>query len=236
MKSIFHRAVRLKDILFASGIGLYLGIGLALSVLSLWLFWSVAEDVLEGDSIVLFDTALAQILHSQATPLSTNAYLIISWFGSQGIIVLSIVFAAFYTRRRRWLNFTIGLITLGGGTLLNHLIKQVVMRPRPIFANPLALEQSYSFPSAHAMMSLIAYGLIGYLLWSATRNRYAKIFIVFGAVLFILLIGISRLTLGVHYFSDVVGGFAAGALWLGICISAISFLKRHPTLPDSLDL
>ncbi len=234
MSDIFGRIRNLRKTLLASGIGLYLIIGLSLSALCLWLFWEVSEHVIRGGAIFAFDTALANELYREATPLSTTFYLTISWFGSQGIIVLGVIFGAFYIIRRQWFNLTFWLIALAGGGLLNNLIKQVVARPRPYFVDPLVLEQNYSFPSAHAMTSLIMYGILGYLLWSNLRNRYAKIFVVFGTVLFILLIGISRMKLGVHYFSDVVGGFAAGGIWLGICISAINFLRRHPN-PSTID-
>jgi len=227
MKSVFSGIVRLKEALLAK-ITLYLLLGLALSVLSLGLFWSVAEDVLEGESILVFDLALANQLHSQATPLSTSFYLVISWFGAQGIVLVGVVVGLVYVLRRQWLNFTFWLIALAGGGLLNNLMKQIVARPRPVFADPIALEQNYSFPSAHAMSSLITYGIIGYFLWAAIPNRYARIFIVFATSLFIILIGISRLRLGVHYFSDVVGGFAAGGIWLGICIVAANLAKRRP--------
>ncbi len=228
MKSVFGGIVRLKEALLAK-ITLYLLLGLALSVLSLGLFWSVAEDVLEGDeSILVFDLTLANQLHSQATPLSTSFYLVISWFGAQGIVLVGVVVGLVYGLRRQWLNVTFWLIALAGGGLLNSLMKQIVARPRPVFADPLALEQNYSFPSAHAMTSLITYGIIGYFLWAATPNRYAKIFIIFATSLFIILIGISRLTLGVHYFSDVIGGFAAGGIWLGVCIVVANLVKRRP--------
>ena len=226
MKYISTRATRLKEILLAK-VGLYLLFGLTLSILSFWVFWSVAEEVLEADTILLFDTALANQLHSQATPLSTSFYIAVSWLGYQAIVIAGIAFAVFYIFRHKWLNLIFGTITIAGGSLLNTAIKNVVMRPRPDFIDPFVIEYNYSFPSGHAMSSLIAYGLLTYLLWSATQNRYAKIFIIFGGTLLVLLIGISRLALGVHYFSDVVGGFAAGALWLGVCISALSFLKRQ---------
>lgn len=218
---------RLREIMISRRVSLYLIFGLALSVSSLWVFASVAEDVLEGDPIVVADAALATELHNQATPLSTSFYLIISWFGAQGIVVVGVVVGIFYVLRREWLNLTFWLIALGGGGLLNALMKQIVARPRPVFVDPIALEQNYSFPSAHAMTSLITFGMVAYFLWVGIPNRYARIMIVFAATLLIILIGISRMALGVHYFSDVIGGFAAGGIWLGVCIITIAMMKRR---------
>ncbi len=224
LRSSVRRLNRLEFIRHAS---VYLLFGLTLSVLSLWLFWSVAEDVWERDAIVIADIAFANELHAEATSLSTTFYRIISWFGAQGIVIVGVVVGAFYMLRRHWLNLIFWIIALGGGGLLNALIKQAIARPRPYFADPIATEQSYSFPSAHAMTSLITYGILAYFLWLAIPNRYARIGLIFAATLLIVLIGISRLALGVHYFSDVLGGFAAGGIWLGMCIVAMNIMKRR---------
>lgn len=228
MKHALSRIVYyLKSIFLDKEVGLYLLFGLALSLLSLWLFWDVMENVVEGDTIVLVDTALANELHAQATPLGTSLYIIISWLGSQGIVVIGVGVGVWFIARRRWLDLTFWLIALAGGFLLNTLIKQLIARPRPVFTDPLVLALSYSFPSGHSMASLIAYGMLTYFLWFALPNRRARIVLVFAAVLLIILIGISRMALGVHYLSDVVGGFAAGGIWLGMCIAAMNLWKRR---------
>src|SRR5690606_37445814 len=91
--------------------------------------------------------------------------------------------------------------------------------------------ESFSFPSAHAMTSLITYGLLAYFLWHTVHNRIIRILIVFAATMLVILIGISRMTLGVHYLSDVLGGFMAGGIWLGVCIAALSILHRGEVRP-----
>jgi undecaprenyl-diphosphatase len=217
----------LKSVLLDPQISLYLAFGLALSVLSLALFWNVTENVVEGDTIVMVDTALANQLHAQATPLGTSAYIVISWLGSEGLVALGVGASLWFIARRQWFHLTFWLIALAGGFLLNTLIKQLIGRPRPVFTDPLVLALSYSFPSGHSMASLIAYGMVAYFLWFALPNRRARIVLVFAAVLLIILIGISRMALGVHYLSDVVGGFAAGGIWLGMCIAAMNLWKRR---------
>ena len=114
-----------------------------------------------------------------------------------------------------------------GGGLLDVVLKLVIRRPRPPGAAAFLQHFSWSFPSGHAMASLIGYGMLAYvltLLW--IHHRSAQIAVVLGAALLIIAIGFSRLYLGVHYFSDVVGGYAAGVLWLSACISGVEVARR----------
>src|SRR2546422_3373483 len=102
-----------------------------------------------------------------------------------------------------------------------------IRRPRPPYAAAFLHHYSWSFPSGHAMGSLIGYGMLAYVLavlW--IHRRSAQISVVLGAALLILAIGLSRLYLGVHYFSDVMGGYAAGLLWLSACISGLEVARR----------
>ena len=213
--------------LAAREVSLYLLFGFVLSIICLWLFWEVAEDVYEGDPIVMVDVALANELHAQATPSGTAIYKVISVLGGQGSLIVGVVVAVYCVARREWLNLTFWMIALGGGLILNTVMKAIVARPRPVFVDPLAIEQTYSFPSGHSMTALITFGMLGYFLWRAVPNRLARIWITFGLTLFVALVGISRMTLGVHYLSDVLGGFAAGGIWLGACIFGLELLRRR---------
>jgi undecaprenyl-diphosphatase len=216
-------------------ITIYLVFGFVLSAFCLWAFSEIAEEITESDVLVLaIDTQLASTLHAQATPTSTSLYLFISWFGSQGVWLFGILIGLYFFVRRYWLKLTFWIITLVGGSLLNGLLKNFFGRARPSFVDPYVIEQNFSFPSAHSMMSLILYGLIAYLLWREIRDRPTRYIIVFNAVLFIVLIGISRMALGVHYLSDVLGGFSAGGLWLGACITALNFIQRRGELRREL--
>jgi undecaprenyl-diphosphatase len=135
--------------------------------------------------------------------------------------------------RRQWTLLAGWLAAFVGGGLLDEILKVVIRRPRPPYATAFLHHYSWSFPSGHAMVSLIAYGMLAYLLvvlW--TNRRSTRISIVLGAALLIVAIGLSRLYLGVHYFSDVVGGYAAGVLWLSACISGLEVGRRwHAGLP-----
>lgn len=83
------------------------------------------------------------------------------------------------------------------------------------------------------MGSLIAYGMLAYLLVRDAKRRRPRMAIVAGAVLLVLLIGLSRMYLGVHYLSDVLGGYAAGVVWLAACITGLEVARRMPPGPPS---
>jgi undecaprenyl-diphosphatase len=134
--------------------------------------------------------------------------------------------------QKRWLALVMWVITIVGGELLNALLKQVFARPRPTFTTPLVIEQYYSFPSGHAMLSFIAYGMLAYLLCLIIKNNAVRLLIVLCAFFIILLIGLSRIALGVHYFSDVLAGYAVASLWLVICISTWRFIQQRRATPS----
>lgn len=207
-------------------VSIYLVLGLALSSVCLWLFAVLAKQVLANAPITAIDHELANALHARATPFGTTVYRLVTAFGGSWIIVIAIVVGLFFLVRRRWSYLVVWMIALVGGGLLSLQMKTIFARPRPVFTNPLLIEESFSFPSAHAMTSLITYGIIAYFLWHEVHNRIVRILIVFAAALLIILVGISRMTLGVHYLSDVLGGFMAGGIWLGVCIAALSILHR----------
>lgn len=204
-------------------------LGFGLCVLSLFIFGSLVDGVAENESIVVFDMALAKALHSAATPTSTSVFLFISLFGGTILFVWSAGVALILAWQRRWLAVIMWLLTIGGGQLLNTLLKAFFARPRPSFSDPLAVAQYYSFPSGHAMMSFIAYGMLAYVVVFMVRNPTVRLLVIFAASATIGLIGISRMTLGVHYFSDVIAGYAVGTLWLVTCIAAWRYVRQRRT-------
>lgn len=214
-------------------VSLYLIAGLGLSIICLWLFQELAEEVLSKGPITALDTGLADALYAQSTPFQVGFYRIVTWFGGVGGIAVGIAVALVLAIKRRWGYLFIWLIAVLGGGLLNDALKQLFIRPRPIFVNPIFLARGYSFPSGHAMTSIITYSVLAFLLWREAANAYVRIFIGFGMALLVVLIGISRMALGVHYLSDILGGYLAGGIWLGVCIASISIL--HAAEPKAVE-
>jgi len=223
--SLVTRAAR-----FARGeyLGLHLTLGLVISLAGLWVFAGVTEDVIHHDPLTQFDVALLDWLHARATATGYAVFNAISLLGSPvTLTILALAVALLLAARREWIVLAGWLAAFAGGGLLDVVLKLVIRRPRPPGAAAFLQHFSWSFPSGHAMASLIGYGMLAYvltLLW--IHRRSAQIAVVLGAALLIIAIGFSRLYLGVHYFSDVVGGYAAGVLWLSACISGLEVACR----------
>ena len=150
-------------------------------------------------------------------------------------VVLSAVIAAaalLLGLRRRW-RLACYLVATGAGALvLDPLLKVLVGRLRPVVAHPVAHAPGNSFPSGHALGSMVCYGALFLVFLPAVRERWRKWFALAIAVL-VALIGISRILLGVHYISDVLGGWAIGIAWIGLASFAFEFTRRAAGQPVS---
>jgi len=217
----------LRRLTLGQYLGLHLTVGLLAAAGGLWLFGGLAEDLLTGDPIVHFDRVLDAYLHARATPPLTTFFLIVTALGSiETIVLLGVVVAAFFAWRRRWLFLGSWLAAVAGSAVLNHLLKGLFERPRPYFEHPLLIETSYSFPSGHAMESFVVYGMLAYFVILTLRSWESRVAVVFGAALLVVLIGFSRMYLGVHYLSDVLAGYAAGGVWLSALITGVETIRR----------
>lgn len=189
---------------------------IAAASLALWIFVEVAESVIEGDARY-FDTVILFALHS---PDFSNA----DWFtefvrdisglgsiGVLGLLVLaSIMFLVISNRSKTALFVTLATLS---GAILSTLLKLGFDRPRPDLIPHLTHTYSTSFPSGHAMVSAVVYLTLGTLLARVVSGLWSKIYVMAVAFILMGLIGLSRLYLGVHWPSDVLAGWAAGAVW-----------------------
>ena len=215
---------------------LHLIIGFAISLLGLWLFGAITEDVVHHDPLTQLDLALLDWLQAHATPAGFAIFQAISLLGSATTMtVLGLGVVLLLAVQREWILLGGWVAALAGGGLLNQVLKAVIQRPRPPSAAAFLSHPSWSFPSGHAMVSLICYGMLAYvLIVLRIHRRSAQIAVVLAAALLSIAIGLSRLYLGVHYFSDVVGGYGAGLLWLSACVSGMEvarFRGRSPQRP-----
>lgn len=110
--------------------------------------------------------------------------------------------------------------------MLNVLLKNFFLRPRPDFPNAYYHESGYSFPSGHAMLSVLFYGMTAYLIASQSLSWKMQVRLWITAITLSLLIGFSRIFLGVHFLTDVLGGWAAGTVWLVVCMGTYK-LAQH---------
>lgn len=217
-------------------LGLHFTVGLIFASLFLWIFGAVTEDVLAHDPLVRIDQSIAVHMRSWATPTSTLAFRMISDFGSPVVIALVALVAMLLDRKMRALEISGWIMGLSGGVLLNQLAKHIVARARPPFA--LVHASGFSFPSGHAMISIIAYGLLAYFQVITLSDWSRRVRTVCGAAVLVLLIGFSRMYLEVHFLSDILAGYAAGLVWLSSCITAMELIRRgelHVGWLDHLD-
>lgn len=222
-----------------SYLGLRLTIGLVLIAGGIWLFGGLLEEVLDNATLVHWDLAAASWIHSTATPLGDRIFYAITNIGSPpamvAIAVIGVVVA--FVKRHRLLAYA-WAAAAAGGAAIDYVLKTTVHRSRPEYAAAFLHGTSYSFPSGHAMGSLIGYGFLAYALVATVRRAAEHRRVVFAlAILMTLLVGISRVYLDVHYPSDVAGGWAAGFAWLAICITGYDVVSgrsalRHPSPPS----
>lgn len=183
-------------------------------VLCLILFNIICYGVLSYDSLVIDTKVYSFIINNIMNDGLTPILKAITELGGVAFTVLAGVLIFMFCKKNRWF-ITIDLV---GVTLVNQVIKHIIRRPRP---NVLRLveESGYSFPSGHSMVSMAFYGIIIYLVYKNVSNKYLKWILIILLSLLILSIGFSRIYVGVHYFTDVAGGFLLGLAYLIIYIN-----------------
>ncbi|MDQ6887284.1 MAG: bifunctional DedA family/phosphatase PAP2 family protein [Gemmatimonadota bacterium] len=208
-------------------LGLHLTVGLLLSVLSVVVIALLSSEVARKDaSLTRLDLSLAARLHEHATPVGIALWTTISAFGSiPAMSAIGVGVSLILMLRGQRLPAVGWVVGLAGGGLLDTLIKKLVHRPRPEWTTVYASEPTWSFPSGHALGALIGYGMIAYFIVLLVPRRWARILTVIVAIAVVCIIAYSRLYLGVHYLSDILGGLAAGALWLSACISGMEVAR-----------
>lgn len=210
----------------AARLGLVLVVGGTAAVLCLWIFMEFAEELL-GNDLAIFDAYLTELVHYVASPFTTGIMKLISNAGHW--IFLSIVgfgVSVYFYRKQHFWDAVIVQICLWGGFLFNCGLKYFFKRERPSLER-LVDAGGFSFPSGHSMVCFAFYGMLIYLAYinlSCSLWRTALMILI---SCFILMIGVSRIYLGVHFPSDVAAGFAAGGVWLTVCIVALEAVRHY---------
>jgi membrane-associated phospholipid phosphatase len=226
----FARAKRfLRARLSPAGyLGLHLTLGLLIIAVAGWCFGDIAEDVSHHEAVVRTDETVAQWFHHHGTSLLTSAARAVSFVGSvEFITAASGVIAVAFLWKKRWSRLLVFAATMIGGSLLNICLKHLFHRQRPVLENPLVTLTSYGFPSGHTMGSTIFYGLLALFLVEVVKRWPARALIIFFSALIVLLVGLSRIYLGAHYLTDVLGAFAAGLAWLAFCWTGADTFRRR---------
>jgi undecaprenyl-diphosphatase len=187
-------------------------VGLVTLVGALFIFGSIAEQIREQEAFAL-DTWATPFLHSVRSPLLDAVMTTLTTLGSSLIVLpVFVAVAVALLLRRRYGAVLFLAIALGGALIIDFIMKLVFQRPRPKL-DYAAVLPDYSFPSGHSMNGIVFYVSLALIAWSILGRRVGIPATVL-AILLALGIGTSRIYLGYHYLTDVVGGFLAGIAWL----------------------
>lgn len=206
---------------------IYLLIGAFIVLVSAGAFYAIADDVIEQDPIVHFDQMLADFVHLHVTGTTLIFIQLFTRLGSEIPTIVSVIAGLIFLRRRYWKNLSLVLVGMGGGALLVALMKALFGRPRPVFANPIQILSDFSFPSGHSFFAVAFYGLIAYFLVQRFKSPLAHLLIYLAALVIVLLVGFTRIYLGVHFLSDVLGGYFAGLGWLIFTLTGVEYMYRR---------
>lgn len=190
--------------------GWTLGLLFAGMALPMWGLLELAGEVHAGAPIP-FDPALLQLAQSIADERLDRIFLVVSGLGYRwGVVPADVLLVLVLLARRRWRRAAFAAVATAGSGLLNVAAKHLFARVRPELWDPIAPESTYSFPSGHAMGSMTLALVLVMLAWP-TRARWRVVAVM---VVFVPLVGVSRVYLGVHYPSDILAGWAAASIWV----------------------
>ena len=184
-------------------------------------FLALAEDVfnkeiMNGD-IIGYKLISTFLISDFVTPI---AKFITNFGGAIFLSIATVMLFLLIKNKKIGLSIISNIVII---TILNQLLKRILQRPRPTELR-IVEETGYSFPSGHSMVSMAFYGYLIYLIYRYIKNKYVKWTLITILSILICLIGISRIYLGVHYTSDVLGGFLLSISYLVIYISSIKKL------------
>lgn len=183
-----------------------------------------------AESFVRLDQQMVRGAYSWRSPVLNLVMAVFTMLGGTLALTAWISLGALLLmRQHHWIE-AFGLIgAWGGASLLNWMLKLSFERVRPDSVPvPFNLElASYSYPSAHAMGSFVCYGILLFLVLRRVQRPLLRLLLMLGTVLLVVSIGASRVYLGLHFPTDVLGGFLAGAIWLVITITSIWIAELH---------
>ncbi len=223
---------------FYTIVGIFLVAGISLGAVATLGFAALAEQVREGTTQA-FDVSVLEWLHAHQSPRLTALMVEMTYLGT-GTVVLAIVVVAslflWHTEHKH--SARLLLATTAGNILLNGMLKLMFHRARPSVFEWETHVASSSFPSGHAMSATVVYGTVAYLVIRLQKHMWAKVTTFVCTVLLILLICVTRLYLGVHYPSDVLGGIIVGLAWAGFCMATLEaslVIARRRSQPDLVE-
>lgn len=236
MRNITHKSTiqntmkRIRNTPALLELSIAISLGLIIFATSFFIFWKMLETVLDR-KIFLFDNVISMFFYNLRNPILTLIMQLFTFLGMDGILLLSVFIAFFLYMKKKKYEAVLFTIMIGTGVILNTVLKMIAQRTRPTF-EPLVIERTLSFPSGHSMNSFIFFMTLAYFYYHFTHKKKSSIVVFLASAVFILCIGGSRIYLGVHYPSDVLGGYIAGLIWVSFVLiidRIITFLRLLKT-------
>lgn len=203
--------------------------GVAASVAVVWLLVAVANLFTEKSVVAQLDDSVANWLTFHGSTAADRTFAAISPLGGWGLLaVAGAVVILLLVRKDTWR--AAAVVAAGAGAVaINGLLHLTFERAHSLSATSFtSAAQSWSFPSGHALNALVVYGILACLVIEQTIGRRTRFWIAGIAVALVAVIGFTRMYLGVHSLSDVVTGYAAGGVWLAVCVAAYRWAREQP--------
>jgi membrane-associated phospholipid phosphatase len=213
-------------------VGLYLTAGFLASCALVILFAGLADSIVDLHGTTPFDqqvTAAIQEFHSPARDRAMRAMTFLG--GHSFLLPATIVVVALLFFRDRRVSALLFAGVVVGGLLLETVLKIVYHRARPALWEALVTEKTYSFPSGHATMATLFYGAGAAVILHVSRRQVVRAAALSVATLVILAVAYSRIYLGAHWTTDVVGGMLIGFFWVVVCATGTEYLARRKPRP-----
>jgi membrane-associated phospholipid phosphatase len=186
------------------------------------------SERLDHGPISVADVQLSNWLHANGSRPLTILMIVLTSLGSTLLVsCVATGLSVFLLVRRRYFWLAVTATTVFGGMLLNRSLKFVFHRTRPHFDDPIMIFTDYSFPSGHTMAATVLYGVIAAYLISRTTDVRKRSAAIAAAASLIVLVAFSRIYLGAHYLTDVLGAIAEGLAWLSLCLTIFHYLRKR---------
>ena len=211
-----------------AAMALYLAIGFAALMAGLLAFGAIAEEVREGDAQGM-DEAILRWVHTHANPVLTETAIEVTALGGSATVLMVILTASVFlwVAEHRW-SVLLLWVAMAGTMALNVVLKGAFDRPRPsVVPWQVTDVKLASFPSGHAMTSAVVYLTVAYLVMRLTPRPALRRATLAAAMTLVVLIGLTRIYLGVHYPTDVLAGWIAGFVWATFCALGIEMLRAR---------
>ena len=206
---------------FYGAVGIFLVGGALIAVVAIIGFAELAEQVLAGETQA-FDEATLRWIHAHRSPMLDSIMVEMTPLGTGSVVLVVVgVASLFLWHTQHKHSARLLLAATAGNILLNGALKLVYQRQRPSLFTWGTTAVSSSFPSGHAMSATVVYATVAYLVMRLQKHLWAKVLTACAATLLILLVCLTRLYLGVHYPSDVIGGIIVGLGWAAFCMATL---------------